>query len=420
MSVTETVNIGSMNSEVWESQSTRNIYVGAGSVWAGERPFNVKRYIEQLFVSGGLYLSIPQLRGGQLGYRKSDMNTNGSSEASVLADIINKCYHVVEQAMYGADFQETMTITFGEQSVGHAGMQVHGDGLLPDGITLEELREAQQKFHSRGAVTELIELNSLLPAEVGAQEAAILIVRGGIQVLLDAWCKTNDQRPRCTTVPALYKEQRSLEWDKQAKMRGEVKTKRARYNLAYGDKAVEPNYVENISRVVAFKDIPITRILREMLPSFLGRKARGLHAEGNYYYKAQKKGDKRGIGFHGDGERKVVVAMRIGSSMYLGYQWFLNKAPIGQTRKVVINGGDLYVMSEKATGYDWKKTIANPGSVGSLWDRHKQEWVPRLEWDQNGKYLATLRHAAGHESYFRLKRPRLTQSEVQQLIEERP
>lgn len=45
------------------------------------------------------------------------VNENGESTASVLADIINRCYRMVDRAMYGPDFSETMTLTFGEQSV---------------------------------------------------------------------------------------------------------------------------------------------------------------------------------------------------------------------------------------------------------------------------------------------------------------
>jgi hypothetical protein len=420
MSITETVNIGSVTPTTWEASNQANIYVGEGSKWAGNTPFDVREYVTHLFGENGLYLDLPQLRGGRLGYRKTDVNENGESTASVLADIINRCYRMVDRAMYGPDFSETMTLTFGEQSVGHAGMQVHGTGLLPHGFTPAELREAQTIFHKHGAVTEFFDLNSLLPDSVAAQEAAILIVRGGIQVLFNEWCRSNEQATRCLSVPVLYREQRGLNWDKKAKMRGEVKSKQARYNLAYGEEAVEPDYDENISRVVAFNDIPATSILRSMLPVFLGDKARGLHGEGNYYYRAEQKKDKRGIGFHGDAERKVVVAVRIGSSMSLGYQWFLDKAPIGPTKRLVINGGDLYVMSEKASGYDWKKTVANMQSVGSRWNKTKLAWDPPLPWDQQGKFLATLRHAAGHDSYFKLKRPRLTEDEIRTLVDENP
>ena len=129
--------------------------------------------------------------GGNLGY--IDADEDGHSSATVLADIVNRCLRLVDTMLYGADFSETMTLTFGEQSVGHTGMEISGSGLLPEGLSMQDLRQAQRKFHSIGVVTELIELNDILPEAIGAQEAGILIVRGGIQALFDQWCEINDR-----------------------------------------------------------------------------------------------------------------------------------------------------------------------------------------------------------------------------------
>jgi hypothetical protein len=38
---------------------------------------------------------------------------------------------------------------------------------------------------------------------------------------------------------------------------------------------------------------------------------------------------KCGIGFHGDAERIKVIAIRLGESMPLHYQWFQNSKPVG-------------------------------------------------------------------------------------------
>jgi hypothetical protein len=57
----------------------------------------------------------------------------------------------------------------------------------------------------------------------------------------------------------------------------------------------------------------------------------------------------------------------------LHYQWYTKSNPIGKRVELNINHGDIYVMSEKATGYDWKK-----------------------------RSLITLRHAAGAEKYLRI------------------
>jgi hypothetical protein len=64
---------------------------------------------------------------------------------------------------------------------------------------------------------------------------------------------------------------------------------------------------------------------------------------------------KCGIGFHGDAERRKVIAIRLGESMPLHYQWFQNSKPVGQRIELQINNGDLYIMSDKAVGFDWLK-----------------------------------------------------------------
>jgi hypothetical protein len=63
----------------------------------------------------------------------------------------------------------------------------------------------------------------------------------------------------------------------------------------------------------------------------LGRYLEGsneLAAEGNYYYDSSK----CGIGFHGDSERKKVIALRlsVGKCSPLHFQWFLMGKPVGK------------------------------------------------------------------------------------------
>ena len=56
--------------------------------------------------------------------------------------------------------------------------------------------------------------------------------------------------------------------------------------------------------------------------------------------------------------------------MSLHYQWFIRSVPIGKNIQLTINGGDIYLMSEKAVGTDWKLSTK-----------------------------PTLRHAAGSDSF---------------------
>ena len=77
-----------------------------------------------------------------------------------------------------------------------------------------------------------------------------------------------------------------------------------------------------------------------------------LNAEGNYYYDNSK----CMIGFHGDTERHVVVGIRFGSTYPLHFQWYKNSETVSDIKTIHLNGGDMYVMSEKAVGTDWKSS----------------------------------------------------------------
>ena len=89
--------------------------------------------------------------------------------------------------------------------------------------------------------------------------------------------------------------------------------------------------------------------------------------EGNRYYNLKK----TGIGFHGDTERVVVICISIGCDNYpMRWQWFKAGMPVGEPIDVILNCGDVYIMSEKAVGAEWKKSS-----------------------------IYTLRHSAGAEKY---------------------
>ena len=172
------------------------------------------------------------------------------------------------------------------------------------------------------------------------------------------------------TVQALWHELRTLEWDTKAKMYGRVVNKHARHNLCFSDTSQAPDFDAGKGRIVNFPSVPCTNFIRAELPKYLGTKAKDLMAEGNLYYDISK----CGISFHGDQERRRVIAIRLGADMLLHYQWFQNTKAIGQRVKINLHNGDLYVMSEKAVGTDFKK-----------------------------RKIPTLRHAAGAEKFLNIK-----------------
>ena len=168
----------------------------------------------------------------------------------------------------------------------------------------------------------------------------------------------------------LYEELAKHDWDSKAFMYGRVVNKHARHNLCFDEEGQVPDYESGKGRVVAWSDSPLLREVRNQLSTFIS-KGSELAAEGNYYYDVNK----CGIGFHGDAERKKVIALRVcsGKCHPLHYQWFHKGNPIGKRAVIELEDRDLYVMSEKTVGTDWKK-----------------------------KLIPTLRHATGIEKFTKI------------------
>lgn len=246
--------------------------------------------------------------------------------------------------------EHTITITFGEQVENHAGMEKIG-GMRTCGFTVEELEKARDVCNREGMKAEII----YLPCdneEYEVEQACVLVIKNML--------KYRD-------VKEIEIEQLELNWDTKAKMRGRVVNKKARYNLCYADYEQDPDYKNGRGTIVNFRHLPTLSKLRKLLPKYLGEKAENLYAEGNYYYDIEK----CYIGGHGDAERKIVIALRLGASLPLYYMWYCNSKPISERIRIDLDDGDIYVMSEKATGNDWKK-----------------------------RKIPTLRHATGNDKYF--------------------
>ena len=235
------------------------------------------------------------------------------------------------------DTQQTITLTLGDQAENHKGMQVIGESLSR-GLTITELKEIQDIFDDYDS--ELILLHEEAHHSEELPEAAILVIRKGVEF----FCSADD----------LLEEQRGLEPDKKAFMYGRVVNKHARHNLCFADTAQEPDYENGKGTIIAFDSVPITKMLRDgcnlLLESILPV---SLVMEGNYYYDITS----CHISWHGDFERKIVIAARLGATFPLYYQWYLKGEKIGDRIDLSLNHSDLYIMSAKAVGTDWKKRL---------------------------------------------------------------
>uniref|UniRef100_A0A6C0ELZ2 DNA-(apurinic or apyrimidinic site) endonuclease n=1 Tax=viral metagenome TaxID=1070528 RepID=A0A6C0ELZ2_9ZZZZ len=228
--------------------------------------------------------------------------------------------------------KQTVTITFGDRAESHAGMQIMGE-LAQEGYSLKDLQEIEKKFPT----CELVCLNDAIDGH--GEPAYVLVIRNAIETIM-----------KSVSAKEMYEEQLQLTPDSQAWMRGRVVQKHARHNLCFGEEGQESDFENKKGTIIPWKDVPLLRKLKKRLVKYFGPKAENLHGEGNYYYDSCK----TGIGFHGDSERKIVIALRLGESSPLNYHWFCRSKPVGNMIRLTVNHGDMYVMSAKAVGFDWK------------------------------------------------------------------
>ena len=232
--------------------------------------------------------------------------------------------------------KKVYTITYGDVAENHAKMQQIGT-LHERGYSIEEMEAVQTKLNGYGLLTEMVDLN--IGFEDGFEKANVLVIRRGAQYILGEETEN------------LMAENDSLTMDKHALMKGRVVNKVARWNLCFADEDQEPNYADGKGRVVSWGRIPRMSRIRQSISEWTEDVL--LNGEANYYYDISK----CGIGYHGDGERRKVFAVRMGETMSLYFQWFRRSLPVGSPFELVLNDGDMYMMSEKAVGFDWLKKI---------------------------------------------------------------
>lgn len=264
-----------------------------------------------------------------------------------------------------AAIKSAACITCGEQSENHAGMVKYGDGLAENGFTCEKLKELSAKYKG---VSELVDLST-----EGGDEACVLILRGGVDYFTGG-----------LSGEMWENELKKLEWDRKYfdTRRQKVLNKIARANVCFGEVGGAADFEKGVGTVVEYSRVPILNEWKKAIENFVG--CGNCEAEGNFYYDAKK----CGIGFHGDGERKRVIAASLadeGVKRKIVWNWFLNGKPVGNTFEVFLESGDCYIMSEKASGWDWKK-----------------------------RKILTLRHAAAVEGskYLKLPTPKVSSGTI--------
>ena len=313
-----------------------------------------------------------------------------------------KIFDIKGTPLLKAMASERMSLTCAPGGENHAGMEiigrmpVKGEGFKASdieglGTYFEDQADAWITQDGIETVT-VLDLNTLSGENTimglgSDDQARVLLLRRWVQSMFEA-----------TTVQDIYKELIADTWDAEyldknkyrieivdgveTKVRGKRMNKRARTNLCYvAGREQEPDVWKGKGRIVDLKkktalNLAVDR-LRDMIEDGLieiGSKTKVEInvVEGNRYYNLKN----TGIGFHGDTERVVVICISIGCDNYpMRWQWFKDGMPVGESIDITLNCGDVYIMSEKAVGADWKL-----------------------------RSIYTLRHAAGAKKYTGLDR----------------
>jgi hypothetical protein len=227
--------------------------------------------------------------------------------------------------------KQCITLTFSNVVENSVGMEKIGEITDYKPFSVTDLENIYKSSYLEKYDKELI-LLSLNIDNIIVEPASVLVIRN--------FYNNSDK---------LFNILTKLEWDTKALMKGEVKNKLARHNLCFADFEQEPDYINGKGSVIDINSINEFVEVQSKISDLTGYK--NLKAEGNLYFDCEH----CGIGWHGDFERNIVIGLRLGDSIPLCFNWFHECKPIGDKFTINLNHGDLYIMSEKAVGHDWKK-----------------------------------------------------------------
>lgn len=230
-----------------------------------------------------------------------------------------------------------LTHTFSDSVENHTGMKITGK-RADVGFSEEELKHIAENCNQSGI--------SLVEMACNGERANVLVWKGGVEAMM------GKDGPDKLLQESLGKSFDATYLDMR---RNRVLNKHGRQNNCYADQAESPDIAHGRGTVHSFANAPMMAGMRDQLPKYLGRKAANLFAESNKYTDISNK--LVGIGFHGDTERRLVIGVRLGPAsvdMPLRFQWYQKAKPISDEIVVPLAHGDIYVMSDKAVGFDWR------------------------------------------------------------------
>lgn len=257
----------------------------------------------------------------------------------------------------------TITLTFAEAGENHVGNEMIGTKGIT-GYTLQDLQQVQAMCSDKQSA--IYDLRTLHPEmQDQLEEAYILVIKDPCKYLCDPIYNT------------LIKpeSQGGVDWDTKAFMRGSVKNKTARHNLMFADLGDNykrlPHYESGKGTIYNYNFFPEVRELFRCITSFPSGPPTVI--ECNYYYDVSK----TYIGFHGDVERTKVIGVRLGADFPLHFQWYHRFQKVGHEFSINLSHGDMYMMSSKAVGTDWKSsskyTLRHAAGYKHVLDKHSKK-----------------------------------------------
>lgn len=235
-----------------------------------------------------------------------------------------------------------IALTFGDAGENHTGMEMVGKlGKEGSGFTKKDLLNIKSHLDKLGYNSHFHSF-TLKSVFLGG----ILIVRNFLGM---------------AEQENLFQEQIKLEWDQKYwdTRRKKVLNKHARANILFLEGVEQnPDYENKKGTIIDSNKLNYfckfkTHLIDILTMGLKNDKAKNIICEGNKYFNLNK----CGIGYHGDTERRKVICLSLGGKEYpMNWVWFQKHKPIKAPYEFKLNSGDLYIMSEKAVGNDWKKS----------------------------------------------------------------
>lgn len=177
--------------------------------------------------------------------------------------------------------------------------------------------------------------------------------------------------PKILPEDTIFDELCSKRNDKKQFTRRGIMDMKSRWRLKVADKSQEPDYTTSGRGIVhSFEDMPCASALRNFLLKVartggVDKMSSPLSAEAAIFHAQYKPSQRKyvrcsGIGFHGD-ERKLIIGASVGDETILEFHAYRNRLFTGKPVTIQLGHGDMYFMSQAASGHDWTQNgYANP------------------------------------------------------------